>query len=83
MKALSVNAIVKVKLTPTGKAVFQQSCYGMQIKPELKEDQAGYSEWQLWNLMEVFGSNTHIGIGGCFETVILIDEKDLQEWDGK
>ena len=46
-------------------------------------DKDGYSEFQMWDLMETFGS--HVTFGGAilpFDTTILIDEKDIKESRG-
>lgn len=38
------------------------------------EDENGWSEWQLWELMEKLGNFNHIGMGGPIETEIEILE---------
>lgn len=75
----NVNDKVRVKLTPIGKtihaadhALFWASC-GHPSPPEYqppKEDADGWSEWQLWVLMEAFGKHMHIGCKLPFETAI-------------
>jgi hypothetical protein len=74
----NINDKVKVKLTDYGRAVhaadhdllWVNNAVPRYIPP--KEDSEGWSEWQLWCLMEAFGKHTHIGFNNCFETTILL-----------
>jgi hypothetical protein len=85
MKKLNINSNVKVKLTKFGKEYHKQrhidfwsGCQGNgfpYVPP--KEDADGYCEFQLWRLMEIFGSLCKMACELPFETVILIDDKDL------
>ena len=83
MKTYNINSTVKVKLTDYGKKLHKQTwssiLAGTDIKlPKLIEDDAGYSEWQLWELMAFFGNNLYLGNQHLpFETDILIDENNL------
>lgn len=49
---ININSRVKVRLTDTGKKVAMQR--GFKSTSEL-EDENGFTEWQLWTLMRVFG----------------------------
>ena len=37
-----------------------------------KEDIQGWSEWQLWSLMQMFGSHIGLGVEPPFNTTIII-----------
>lgn len=85
----NVNYPVYVKLTPKGKDVYLRKMVepDLWLKREpkyrtfedthLKPNKDGYYKFQLWELMEYFGSETHIGVDGCFETEIYFNKKDL------
>ena len=87
MKQFNINATVKVRLTKFGKELhkkqwedFWSSCNRLEDFPYTppKTDPDGYVEFQMWELMETFGG--HIGLckEPAFDTVILIDDKDLK-----
>ncbi len=72
MQKLNWNSIVKVKLSEVGKEIYraqydefnkQQAAKGHMIfeRPEPKVDKDGYTAFQLWNFMELYGP--HIGMG--------------------
>jgi hypothetical protein len=88
MKSFNINSTVKVKLTEYGKRLhkdFYEDFWGSQGKldkfpytpPETDPD--GYCEFPLWDLMEGFGDYCGLGRELPFDTVILIDEKDLKD----
>ena len=88
MKQFNINSTVKVRLTEYGKELhkkqwedFWSSCGRLKdfpyVPPETNPD--GYCEFQLWDLMEKFGSHFGAGKELAFETMILIDEKDLKD----
>ncbi len=70
---------MRVKLTDHGRAIHAAdnalSCASADY-PNLpkytppKEDEDGWSEWQLWTLMEAFGKHTHPDFDLCFEPTI-------------
>lgn len=76
----NINNIVRVKLTDYGRSVhaadyvlFWASVnhpnHPAYAAP--KEDNNGWSEWQLWSLMQAFGKHINLGFGKvCFETTI-------------
>lgn len=75
----NINGKVRVKLTDHGRAVHaaDHALFWEKVgarKPPAymppTEDADGWSEWQLWVLMEAFGPHTHIGLNNCFETTI-------------
>ena len=59
---INLNEIVKVKLTDYGKEIFYKHYEG-SIGPRaiLNLDQDGYSEFQLWQLMNIFGAYMNLG----------------------
>lgn len=73
----NMNEHVKVKLTERGREILKQRhkeiFKGRDIKytPPV-EDEDGWSEWQLWCLLEEFGRELCCGISGPFETGIKI-----------
>jgi hypothetical protein len=87
-KSFNINYPVKVRLTEYGKELHQQrwedfwrSIGRLDEFPYTppKEDENGYCEFQLWNLMQDFGAYCGMGREIPFDTVILIDEKDLKD----
>lgn len=87
MKSFNINSTVKVRLTEFGKKLhkekwedFWSSVGKLKEFPynPPEEDENGFVEYQLWQLMEDFGSYCKLGKKLSFETVILIDEKDLK-----
>jgi hypothetical protein len=89
MKSFNINSTVKVKLTEYGKRIhkeFWEDYFWNSIGrlPEYpyvppKEDENGYYEVQMWELMQDFGAYCGMGRELPFETVILIDEDDLKD----
>lgn len=71
---LNINDTVKVKLTPIGWEIYRKHytpfCTEGYIPP--KQDSRGYVEFQLWDLMHVFGPNMYLGCKVPFETSIEI-----------
>ncbi len=87
MKSFNINYPVKVKLTKFGKELhkkqwedFWSSIGRLDENPYIppKEDENGYVEFQMWDLMEKFGNHCGLSKKLAFETVILIDEKHLK-----
>lgn len=85
----NINDTVRVRLTDYGRAVLRddwQSTTNIyyaspersaalrgEYKPP-KEDEDGWSEWQLWALMAAFGDRMNLVFPLCFETEIEIVE---------
>lgn len=73
----NVNDEVKVRLTKRGKTIHRQQ-YESSMSAFLdkypyeppKEDAQGWSNWQLWKLMQEFGQHTYNGSDPCFQTTI-------------
>ena len=88
MKSFNINNTVKVKLTEHGKQMLERDHIefwggrGMLDKfpyQPPKEDEDGYVKFQLWSLMYQLGKYCGLGREMPFDTVILIDEKDLRD----
>ncbi len=90
----NINDTVRVRLTDHGRAVHKADHYtfwakfGGQLRapkyiPPV-EDAEGWSKWQLWVLMNAFGSHLHIGFRRCFETEIELEIPcDTSELQGR
>lgn len=87
-KSFNINYTVKIRLTKYGKELlmkqwkdFWRSVGKLDENPYTppEEDENGYVEFQMWDLMRDFGSYCGLGYELPFETVILIDEKDLKD----
>ncbi len=86
----NINYYVKVKLTKHGKELLRldHDAFIEQIKafsPPLaegrvfklpKEDEEGWSKWQMWHLFETFGKHMYLGCNTPFETEIEIVENE-------
>jgi hypothetical protein len=64
----NLNEHVRVKLTAHGRQILRsQHEVWLKSIPKLgdfvlpKEDEDGWSEWQMWHLMETFGNHIHLG----------------------
>ena len=82
----NINDYVKVKLTEKGKYIYYHQFDDMNVdilkrggKPlnpiELKYDDEGYTEFQMWHLMEIFGKYLFNGCNIPFETTIKLKLK--------
>lgn len=74
MIKINLNETIKVKLTPLGAEIYYKQFdelnkqYSREIcKPQMPQiDKDGYTEFQLWNFIELYGQ--HIGM--CKPNVI-------------
>lgn len=80
MKRLNLNSIIKVKLTDRGKDVFYHQ-YDSFRYPDV--DNEGYSKFQLWDFMHIYG-HTFI-LGNVNEVIkpldIFIEDEDLEDME--
>ncbi len=85
LKEYNINYPVYVKLTDTGIAIMKeqhkerQLGYPNHTTPFIGKgvDDDGFSKWQLWDLMNVFGGHMTMGLELPFETTIkLVENKD-------
>jgi len=77
MISFNINSSVKVKLTKHGKEVYREwfEKLDLPVKQQFQlptEDEEGYSTWQMWHLMRVFGNEMGMECELCFNTVIRI-----------
>ena len=72
----NINDTVLVRLTPKGRAMHARNhaslCARIMALPKLAykpptEDANGWSEWQMWRLMEEFAEHCGNGMLPCFE----------------
>lgn len=75
----NVNDHVKVRLTERGRTLLRKNHDKLfaPVPPAARmefflpeEDAEGWSEWQLWCLMQEFGPHMHMGFDPPFETTI-------------
>ena len=69
--AFNINKTVRVKLTPHGKRVLAAT---LHLEPSI--DAEGWLRAQMWEIMQVFGSDFHIGTGIDrlpFEMTIMLE----------
>ncbi len=84
-KEFNVNQYVKVKLNNLGGQMFidhwTQFISQEQAYDRLKRytDENGYTEFQMYELANIFGSQLVAGKEPPFDTVILIAENDLTD----
>lgn len=76
----NINNYVSVKLTDRGRDIHTN--YWRGILPRREPVPAvvevdGWSRWQMWELMHIFGSHCFNGCDPPFETEIEIEEKAL------
>ena len=64
----NLNSFVKIKLTSCGKEILhnrRKDLYNKigQPMPEysIVEDEDGWSRWQLWEVMSIFGNHLYMG----------------------
>jgi len=76
----NINDKVRVKLTDIGRSVYREhyavldSMLGKERRV-IPEDAEGFSEWQLWRLMSIFGSRIRMGFDPPFETTIEFSQQ--------
>lgn len=83
----NINNEVQVKLTDHGKDIYYhrddelKKKYRQEIiKPKYPEvDNEGYTKFQLWDLMYIFGKHIHMGCELPFETEIEIIQKHISD----
>ena len=80
----NINDYVKVRLTDRGKYLYQHRFDSLNAKilrdggepiipAELEYDNDGYTEFQLWHLMEIFGRHLFNGCEIPFEITIKFE----------
>lgn len=79
----NINNYVKVKLTEKGKNIIENYYSNIpqlenHSRPLPKEDENGWSKWQMWDLMSMFGDKMFNGCDVPFETEIEIPKEYLK-----
>lgn len=77
----NINDYVWVRLTEEGHEIYNNYYKEINdmipnydvVTPKLDTDEFGYSRFQLWWFMQVFGKHFHIGFGGPCETEVYIE----------
>lgn len=69
-KTFNMNNVVRVRLTPPGRKVL----VALHQRP-VEEDADGWSRWQLWDLLTVFGPVVKWGWRRPFEPVIRLGDE--------
>ena len=80
---INLNEPVKVKLTDLGKEIYYHrydranQIAGREIcKPSFpKEDENGYTEFQLWHFMELYGEYIGITLPNVIEPLVIVYER--------
>ena len=87
-KTFNINEFIKVKLSQKGKLVYSEHQIEIQkrfnrdkIKIDVplnaEVDNEGFTEFQLWRFMEIFGSHMYCGAEPVIEGPILYLPVDL------
>ncbi len=81
----NINENVAVRLTDYGREVHKENheTFWKGIGKEMEyhppvEDENGWSQWQLWSLMQKFGPCIYMGRPMPFETTIRIENKEKE-----
>lgn len=76
MITANLNDSVRFKLNDAGRKIYAdwQAGFGGKAGPK-KEDDEGYSRWQLWEVMQVFGPHMEMGFSLPFETAFFQIER--------
>ena len=80
----NINEFVKIRMTVLGHTVYRQHRdeiaknvlkYGIQpdIVDRHPEDASGWSRWQLWEVMAIFGRHLYMGGPLLFETKVDLE----------
>lgn len=74
MKAFNINDCIKVKLTDKGKEIIQEDYENtraqypeLDLKPLYIEEADGFTEFQLWHFMQIFGEHFWCGAPAYIE----------------
>ena len=87
-KTFNINECIKVKLTQKGKLIYLEYQIEIQKKFDrdgikidvplsIEVDSEGFSSFQLWRFMEIFGSHMYCGCESVIEGPILYLPEEL------
>lgn len=74
---INLNNYVYVKLTEKGFRVHEvkeKEYYNRDDYRPPEVDENGYSKFQLWDFMNIFGDHTWMGAPPCFEMAVEIED---------
>ena len=81
----NINDYVWVKITPEGRKIMNDRLAKLSrfspvsLKPlEISVDRSGFTKFQLWDLMSIFGEHIYNGCNVPFETDIRFSSKDIK-----
>lgn len=73
----NLNNWIKVRLTSYGRQVFTAHYLIFGMKPPIiKVDDNGYSTFQLWKFIEIFGAHIYMGAQNVIEPSEMIKEEE-------
>ncbi len=78
----NINSFVRVKLNEHGHLIHRQRHSRLLPSFEyhpVEQDEEGWSKWQLWKLMHVFGDHVMLGSKVPFETEIELITPESKE----
>lgn len=89
---INLNEFVKVKLTDLGKEIYYHRHDALNeylkkigakpIEPHFpKEDEEGYTKFQLWNFMEIYGKHLGMAKPNVILPLEIIAEVEVQHDD--
>ena len=73
-RKVNLNDEIKVKLTDFGKQIYYKYCEDFPTK--LKIDSKGYTKFQIWVFMHIFGEYLYNGCVAPCETDVQIQIED-------
>lgn len=76
----SLNDLVWIQLNDKGRRIHRAWYAGLGLEYiPAEEDHEGWSEWQAWNVMQVFGPHVRMGPAPPFSLGFRIDANNLTE----
>ena len=83
---INLNEWIKVKLTDLGKEIYYHQydelnkAYGREmLKPNFpSEDEDGYTRFQLWKFIQLYGSHIGIGTPNVIDPIDIVFEEENQ-----
>jgi len=81
-RQFNINEYVWVQLTAKGQQIYKEHYARLNLPAEYQpgpkeKDAQGYSQFQMWDFMQIFGEHICMGSEPAFSTTILLDEDHL------